>query len=118
MEMFDEKKLRSTMSSMDVKEHNIVSKIDHLKQETFCSSLDLETAKSFRDTDTSNRELQSPSIYKCQYPGLDNVVFIRGSGPHKILYGDKLGQSVKEIIVSRKCAEAVLRGAQVHKRNS
>lgn len=112
-EMLDEKKLTSTVSSMDVTEHNTVSKVDHLKQETFHKTSGLETVKSFGDKDTSRRESQSPSIYKCQYPGLDNVVFVKGSGPHKIHYGDKPGQSVKEIIVSRKCAEAVLRGAQV-----
>ncbi|KAM3395047.1 rRNA (cytosine-C(5))-methyltransferase NOP2C isoform X1 [Capsicum galapagoense] len=53
-------------------------------------------------------------ISKCQYPGLDYVVFIKGSGPHAIHYGDNEGKPLKEVIVSRKCAEAVLRGAQVY----
>ena len=53
--------------------------------------------------------LQIGRISKCQFPGLDYVVFVRGSGPHIIHYD----RPPKEIIVSRKCAEAVLRGAQV-----
>ncbi|XP_060187145.1 rRNA (cytosine-C(5))-methyltransferase NOP2C isoform X2 [Lycium barbarum] len=54
------------------------------------------------------------SISKCQYPGLDYVVFVKGTGPHAIHYGDNEGKPLKEVIVSRKCAEAVLRGAQVY----
>lgn len=53
------------------------------------------------------------SISKCQFPGLDYVVFVKGSGPHAIHYGYNEGKPLKEVIVSRKCAEAVLRGAQV-----
>lgn len=53
------------------------------------------------------------SISKCPFPGLDYVVFIKGSGPHAIDYGYKEAKLPKEVIVSRKCAEAVLRGAQV-----
>ncbi|ESW13416.1 hypothetical protein PHAVU_008G194100 [Phaseolus vulgaris] len=48
---------------------------------------------------------------KCKIPGLDYVVFVWGSGPHRIDYGEA---PPKEVIVSRKCAEAVLRGAQVY----
>lgn len=50
-------------------------------------------------------------ISKCEIPGLDYVVFVWGSGPRRIDYGDA---PPKEVIVSRKCAEAVLRGAQVY----
>ncbi|KAL3502535.1 hypothetical protein ACH5RR_036984 [Cinchona calisaya] len=53
-------------------------------------------------------------VSKCQIPGLDHVLFIEGSGPHSIDYGLSGGKSPKEVIVSRKCAEAVLRGAQVY----
>lgn len=53
------------------------------------------------------------SISKCQFPGLEYVVFVKGSGPHAIHYGNNEGKPLKEVIVSRKCAEAVLRGAQV-----
>ena len=52
-------------------------------------------------------------VSKCQFPGLDYVLFVRGSGPHTIDYGYADGKPPKEVIVSRKCAEAVLRGAQV-----
>ncbi|XP_010257764.1 PREDICTED: putative methyltransferase NSUN6 isoform X2 [Nelumbo nucifera] len=60
----------------------------------------------------SERKHREP-IYKCQIPGLEYIVFVRGSGPHTIEYGDAPGKPLKEVIVSRKCAEAVLRGAQV-----
>ncbi|KAJ4878919.1 NOL1/NOP2/sun family protein [Raphanus sativus] len=56
----------------------------------------------------------SSPISKCQIPGLDYVVFVRGSGPHRIEYGSGLESPPKEVLVSRKCAEAVLRGAQVY----
>lgn len=58
----------------------------------------------------SESESEIGRISKCEFPGLeDYVVFYRGSGPHVIDYA----RPPKEIIVSRKCAEAVLRGAQV-----
>ncbi|KAG8087165.1 hypothetical protein GUJ93_ZPchr0010g9490 [Zizania palustris] len=53
-------------------------------------------------------------VHKCPYPGLDNVIFVQGSGPHVLDYESQPEQSVKEVIVSRKCAESVLRGAQVY----
>lgn len=52
----------------------------------------------------------SGPVSKCRIPGLDYVVFVWGSGPHCVNYGNV---APKEVIVSRKCAEAVLRGAQV-----
>ncbi|XVF71218.1 hypothetical protein PTKIN_Ptkin12aG0018400 [Pterospermum kingtungense] len=58
--------------------------------------------------------LQNGSISKCQIPGLEYVVFVRGSGPHAIDYGYIPDKPPKEVLVSRKCAEAVLRGAQVY----
>ncbi|KAG2324053.1 hypothetical protein Bca52824_006781 [Brassica carinata] len=56
----------------------------------------------------------SSPISKCQIPGLEYVVFFNGSGPHRIEYGSGLENPPKEVLVSRKCAEAVLRGAQVY----
>ncbi|KAI3457699.1 hypothetical protein Pfo_014362 [Paulownia fortunei] len=53
-------------------------------------------------------------ISKCKIPSLDYVVFVKGSGPHTIDYGYKEEKRPKEVIVSRKCAEAVLRGAHVY----
>ncbi|CAI9089750.1 OLC1v1024383C1 [Oldenlandia corymbosa var. corymbosa] len=58
--------------------------------------------------------LETDYVSKCQIPGLDNVVLVKGSGPHAVNYECKGGKSPKEVIVSRKCAEAVLRGAQVY----
>lgn len=66
-----------------------------------------------QDTCTLKERLQSNPIFKCQLPGLDYVLFVRGSGPYSIDYGFAPDKPPKEIIVSRKCAEAVLRGAQV-----
>lgn len=54
------------------------------------------------------------AISKCQIPGLEYVVFVNGSGPHRIEYDFGLENPPKEVLVSRKCAEAVLRGAQVN----
>ncbi|OAY85137.1 putative methyltransferase NSUN6 [Ananas comosus] len=65
------------------------------------------------EAETPIQFLGSSPISKCQYPGLDNVVLVRGSGPHILCY-DLTGEPMKEVIVSRKCAEAVLRGAQVY----
>ncbi|KAF8046581.1 hypothetical protein N665_3606s0008 [Sinapis alba] len=56
----------------------------------------------------------SCSVSKCRIPGLEYVVFVHGSGPHRIDYGSELDSPPKEVLVSRKCAEAVLRGAQVY----
>ncbi|KAK9188010.1 hypothetical protein WN944_019409 [Citrus x changshan-huyou] len=58
--------------------------------------------------------LQNGTISKSQIPGLEYVVFVKGSGPHTIDYGYAPDKPPKEVIVSRKCAEAVLRGAQVY----
>ncbi|XP_058195404.1 rRNA (cytosine-C(5))-methyltransferase NOP2C isoform X2 [Rhododendron vialii] len=57
---------------------------------------------------------QNYHVSKCQLPGLDYVVFVKGSGPHTVNYGYAQDRPPKEVIVSRKCAEAVLRGAQVY----
>ncbi|WVZ93309.1 hypothetical protein U9M48_039298 [Paspalum notatum var. saurae] len=57
---------------------------------------------------------ESSLVHNCPYAGLENVLFVRGSGPHVLHYNSEPGQSVKEVIVSRKCAESVLRGAQVY----
>ncbi|KAL1560940.1 rRNA (cytosine-C(5))-methyltransferase nop2c, variant 2 [Salvia divinorum] len=58
--------------------------------------------------------LKNSFISKCKIPDLDYVVFVQGSGPHTIDYGYKEDKPPKEVIVSRKCAEAVLRGAHVY----
>jgi methyltransferase NSUN6 len=48
-----------------------------------------------------------------QNPALENVLYVWGTGPHKISYEHRADEPLKEVVVSRKCAEAVLRGAQV-----
>lgn len=59
--------------------------------------------------------LQNGTISESQIPGLEYVVFVKGSGPYTIDYGYEPDKPPKEVIVSRKCAEAVLRGAQVRR---
>ncbi|KAK6259421.1 hypothetical protein SCA6_013895, partial [Theobroma cacao] len=68
------------------------------------------------DLDMAEKQscLQNGSVSKCQIPGLEYVVFVKGSGPHTIDYGYAPDKPPKEVLVSRKCAEAVLRGAQVY----
>ncbi|KAM5580084.1 rRNA (cytosine-C(5))-methyltransferase NOP2C [Rosa sericea] len=62
--------------------------------------------------------LKGVSISKCEVPGLEYLVFVKGSGPHSVDYGCDEDGNVKhppkEVLVSRKCAEAVLRGAEVY----
>ncbi|XP_010475392.1 PREDICTED: putative methyltransferase NSUN6 [Camelina sativa] len=73
--------------------------------------------KILNDSDEGLKLVQSDGsspITKCQIPGLDYVVFVNGSGPHRIQYDFGLENPPKEVLVSRKCAEAVLRGAQIY----
>ncbi|XP_031383950.1 putative methyltransferase NSUN6 isoform X2 [Punica granatum] len=64
--------------------------------------------------DPLKESLDSGLVSRCQIPGLEYVVLVRGSGPHNIDYGLNPDKPLKEVIVSRKCAESVLRGAQVY----
>lgn len=61
--------------------------------------------------------LKGASISKCEVEGLEYLVFVKGSGPHSVDYGcdedGNVNPPLKEVLVSRKCAEAVLRGAEV-----
>eukprot|EP00252_Welwitschia_mirabilis_P028106 TRINITY_DN9990_c0_g1_i2.p1 TRINITY_DN9990_c0_g1~~TRINITY_DN9990_c0_g1_i2.p1 ORF type:complete len:536 (-),score=113.50 TRINITY_DN9990_c0_g1_i2:116-1723(-) len=52
-------------------------------------------------------------IFFCKLAGLEYVIAVKGAGPFEIDYKAKCGNPLKEVIVSRKCAEAVLRGADV-----
>ncbi|XP_073145806.1 rRNA (cytosine-C(5))-methyltransferase NOP2C isoform X2 [Henckelia pumila] len=61
-----------------------------------------------------NGSIESSLISKCRIPGLDYVVFVNGLGPFTVNYEYEENNTPKEVIVSRKCAEAVLRGAQVY----
>lgn len=72
------------------------------------------SGRSEADASSVKGRLQNGTISKSQIPGLEYVVFVKGSGPHTIDYGYAPDKPPKEVIVSRKCAEAVLRGAQVY----
>lgn len=74
----------------------------------------LEDTTSEQHYDLCQANGCSGPIFKCQLPGLDYVLFVRGSGPHAIEYDFTHDKPLKEVIVSRKCAESVLRGAQVY----
>ena len=74
--------------------------------------LEIQCDKRLQDT-VKNGDIESLSVVKCEIPRLDYVVFVKGSGPHDIQYDYQQDRPPKEIIVSCKCAEAVLRGAQV-----
>ncbi|KAJ3683407.1 hypothetical protein LUZ60_013634 [Juncus effusus] len=54
------------------------------------------------------------SVSQSPGPGLQNVLYVQGSGPHSVDYDRQPGAPMKEVVVSRKCAESVLRGAQVY----
>ncbi|GER54039.1 ribosomal RNA small subunit methyltransferase B [Striga asiatica] len=69
---------------------------------------------SSEDIVKTDPDAKKCNISKCEIPGLDYVVFLGGSGPHNIDYEYKEDKPPKEVIVSRKCAEAVLRGAHVY----
>ncbi|XP_072992243.1 rRNA (cytosine-C(5))-methyltransferase NOP2C isoform X1 [Typha latifolia] len=108
---------------MDILEGNDISDVfDHMEIRKSAESEDHQVMGPGRmsnaigtscDGDTPIGVRESYHICKCQYPGLENVLFVRGSGPHMLCFDDQSGQSLKEVIVSRKCAEAVLRGAQI-----
>lgn len=75
----------------------------------------LHTGDNIDISESVNRSsLEVCPVIKCEIPGLDYVVFVKGSGPHDIQYDYQQDRPLKEVIVSRKCAEAVLRGAQVY----
>jgi len=65
------------------------------------------------DLRLESTNLDHKDLFCCKLPGMEYVVVVRGSGPFKIGYDAGSGKVLKEVIVSRKCAEAVLRGADV-----
>nr|KAJ0216458.1 hypothetical protein LSAT_V11C300136760 [Lactuca sativa] len=69
--------------------------------------LEIQCDKRLQDT-VKNGDIESLSVVKCEIPRLDYVVFVKGSGPHDIQYDYQQERPPKEIIVSCKCAEAVL----------
>lgn len=65
------------------------------------------------DSRLERTNLDHKDLFCCKLPGMEYVIVVRGSGPFKIGYDAGSGKALKEVIVSRKCAEAVLRGAEV-----
>lgn len=96
--------------------HEIANGNPNLRSENERNSGDHIEAVSGSSPDVVNPlegSLNSGLVSKCQIPELEYVVLVRGSGPHNIDYGHNPDKPLKEVIVSRKCAESVLRGAQV-----
>lgn len=122
--IIQETELGNTVDGLHLSESNATAKTDmggNLKSSLreYNNHLNLDEQKkvafgNFEQLDSQKKSLETGSISKCQLPGLDYVVFVRGSGPHTIEYGYEIDRPPKEVIVSRKCAEAVLRGAQVY----
>ncbi|KAJ3709337.1 hypothetical protein LUZ61_013042 [Rhynchospora tenuis] len=83
------------------------------------SSLRVNTLKS--STPHVNAKLlnllsqqQQESSFISHDPALPDVLYVSGTGPHHVPYHHHPAHPLKEVIVSRKCAEAVLRGAQIY----
>lgn len=122
-EIIQERELGNAADGLHVSESNASAKFDMEGNLTSslggCNNhLNLDEQKkvavgNFEQLNSQKKSLETGPISKCQLPGLDYVVLFRGSGPHKIKYGYENDRPPKEVIVSRKCAEAVLRGAQV-----
>lgn len=68
-----------------------------------------------RSTPGTNDEEEKHPPMCFEHELLENVVMVKGKGPCDINYEAVKGEGglLKEIVVSRKCAEAVLRGAHV-----
>lgn len=101
-------------ADIDAREQIVVTDFDHTigEQSLNETSTPLDPSLDHGSMQVSGDNVES--VCKCPYPGLDNVVLVQGSGPHLLRYDGQSGKAMKEVIVSRKCAEAVLRGAQVH----
>lgn len=65
------------------------------------------------DSRLESTNLDHEDLFCCKLCGMEYVIVVRGTGPFKIGYDAGSGKALKEVIVSRKCAEAVLRGADV-----
>lgn len=111
--ILDEEKLSNNLDSVDA---NIHSAADDqvVSQESSNGSISLGQNGTPKIGEYPLERLERLSIVKCQIPGLEYVVFVKGSGPHMFRYGNQPDEPMKEVLVSRKCAEAVLRGAQIY----
>ena len=68
-----------------------------------------------KELTTTENKLSSSQNICFEHDVLKDVVMVKGKGPCQIDYETVRGEGgvLKEIVVSRKCAEAVVRGAQV-----
>ncbi|CAK9156186.1 unnamed protein product [Ilex paraguariensis] len=101
----------NVMSVVGQKPKNTVEESNFFRNLDDWSEAQLDFSEN---ADPLKESSESDFISKCQLHGLDYVLFVKGSGPHAIEYEYKEDRPPKEVIVSRKCAEAVLRGAQVY----
>ncbi|KAF0900260.1 hypothetical protein E2562_029813 [Oryza meyeriana var. granulata] len=102
-------RVNTLKSSADAVMHKLMNLVD---QNGICGGInDLEIGQL---NGVEQEHEGSSLVHKCPYSGLENVLFVQGSGPHALHYDSQPDQSIKEVIVSRKCAESVLRGAQVY----
>ncbi|KAK3121563.1 hypothetical protein QOZ80_8BG0656340 [Eleusine coracana subsp. coracana] len=102
-------RVNTLKSSTDAVMHKLMDIVSENGLSVGINGLDIGDQNSGSNTHEGNS-----MVHKCPYTGLENVIFVRGSGPHVLQYDSQPEQSVKEVIVSRKCAESVLRGAQVY----
>jgi methyltransferase NSUN6 len=102
-------RVNTLKSSTDAVMHKLMDIVSENGLSIGINGLDIGEQNSGSNTHEGNS-----MVHKCPYTGLENVIFVRGSGPHVLQYDNQPNQSVKEVIVSRKCAESVLRGAQVY----
>ncbi|KAM7503031.1 hypothetical protein LguiB_001935 [Lonicera macranthoides] len=105
-------RVNTLKSTSDAVIEKLVVILQEKENSNICSEAALGISESVQHPPKASA--QSCPVVKCQLPGLEYVVFVRGSGPHTIEYDYKEDRPLKEVIVSRKCAEAVLRGAQVY----
>ncbi|KAH7685604.1 16S rRNA (cytosine(967)-C(5))-methyltransferase protein [Dioscorea alata] len=101
-------------ADIDAREQIVVTDFDHSTEEQSLNetSTPLDPSLDHGSVQVSGDNVEL--VCKCPYLGLDNVVFVQGSGPHLLWYEGQSGKAMKEVIISRKCAEAVLRGAQIY----
>ncbi|KAM7497704.1 hypothetical protein LguiA_022118 [Lonicera macranthoides] len=105
-------RVNTLKSTTDAVIEKLVVILQEKENSNICSEAALGISESVQHP--LKASAQSCPVVKCQLPGLEYVVFVRGSGPHTIEYDYKEDRPLKEVIVSRKCAEAVLRGSQVY----
>ncbi|KAI5084594.1 hypothetical protein GOP47_0000763 [Adiantum capillus-veneris] len=72
----------------------------------------LKVLKDSHTTSISKPDEANEDTLCFEHPVVKNTIVVQGDGPHQIDYIGKHGV-FKEVVVSRKCAESVLRGANV-----